>query len=88
MLREHNVHRPSVFEILDTVHTMRGTKSRFTYVRIRILLCSVFVAHKVLIRPHLQNKYSPHVLFPIRFLLLQRKTRQLQSNPQIPRVHV
>ncbi|PAV22841.1 serine threonine [Pyrrhoderma noxium] len=31
MLREHNVHRPSVFEILDTVHTMRGTKSRFTY---------------------------------------------------------
>lgn len=33
MLREHNVHRPSVFDILETVHTMRGTKSLFTYVR-------------------------------------------------------
>ncbi|KAL5519560.1 AKL1 [Sanghuangporus vaninii] len=31
MLREHNVHRPSVFEVLNTVHQMRGTKSRFTY---------------------------------------------------------
>ena len=32
MLREHGVHHPSVFEVLDTVHHMRGTKSRFTYV--------------------------------------------------------
>ncbi|EJC98674.1 uncharacterized protein FOMMEDRAFT_128984 [Fomitiporia mediterranea MF3/22] len=31
MLREHNAHRPSVFEVLETVHKMRGTKSRFTY---------------------------------------------------------
>ncbi|KAI5118386.1 hypothetical protein M0805_005848 [Coniferiporia weirii] len=31
MLQEHGAHRPSVFEILDTVHQMRGTKSRFTY---------------------------------------------------------
>ncbi|KAL5533626.1 hypothetical protein ACEPAG_86 [Sanghuangporus baumii] len=31
MLREHNVHRPSVFEVLNIVHQMRGTKSRFTY---------------------------------------------------------
>lgn len=32
MLREHGTQRPSVFEIQDTVHKMRGTKSRFTYV--------------------------------------------------------
>ncbi|KAH8111853.1 hypothetical protein DFH11DRAFT_1728982 [Phellopilus nigrolimitatus] len=31
MLREHGAHRPTVFEILDTVHQMRGTKSRFNY---------------------------------------------------------
>lgn len=34
MLREHGAHRPSVFEVLETVHKMRGTKSRFTYVRV------------------------------------------------------
>ncbi|KAK7695110.1 hypothetical protein QCA50_002300 [Cerrena zonata] len=31
MLREHGTQRPSVFEILNHVHTLRGTKSRFTY---------------------------------------------------------
>ncbi|KAF8921899.1 hypothetical protein CPB85DRAFT_1265030 [Mucidula mucida] len=31
MLREHGVHRPSVFELLDTVHRMRGSKSQFHY---------------------------------------------------------
>ncbi|THH08480.1 hypothetical protein EW145_g2682 [Phellinidium pouzarii] len=31
MLQEHGGHRPSVFETLETVHRMRGTKSRFTY---------------------------------------------------------
>lgn len=41
MLREHGVHRPTVFEILDTVHQMRGTKSRFTYVcEIEFYSCS------------------------------------------------
>ncbi|VDB84210.1 unnamed protein product [Peniophora sp. CBMAI 1063] len=33
MLREHGAQRPSVFELLDVVHRMRGTKSRFTYNR-------------------------------------------------------
>ncbi|KAI0032159.1 hypothetical protein K488DRAFT_50509 [Vararia minispora EC-137] len=33
MLREHGAHRPSVFDLLDVVHRMRGTKSRFTYKR-------------------------------------------------------
>ncbi|KAH0591149.1 hypothetical protein H2248_001248 [Termitomyces sp. 'cryptogamus'] len=31
MLQEHGVRRPSVFEILDHVHRLRGTKSRFKY---------------------------------------------------------
>lgn len=31
MLREHGTQRPTVFELLDQVHRMRGTKSRFTY---------------------------------------------------------
>lgn len=31
MLREHGAHRPSVFEILNHVHRLRGTQSRFTY---------------------------------------------------------
>lgn len=31
MLREHGTQRPSVFELLNTVHRLRGTKSRFTY---------------------------------------------------------
>ncbi|KAF9469769.1 hypothetical protein BDZ94DRAFT_1151605 [Collybia nuda] len=31
MLQEHGISRPSVFEILAHVHTLRGTKSRFQY---------------------------------------------------------
>lgn len=31
MLKEHGAQRPSVFEILQHVHNLRGTKSRFTY---------------------------------------------------------
>ncbi|CCA67746.1 related to serine/threonine kinase ARK1 [Serendipita indica DSM 11827] len=31
ILREYGTQRPSVFEILDTVHRMRGTKSRYRY---------------------------------------------------------
>jgi AP2-associated kinase len=31
MLREHGAQRPTVFEILNTVHRMRGTKSKFNY---------------------------------------------------------
>ena len=31
MLREHGAQRPAVFEILNNVHRLRGTKSRFTY---------------------------------------------------------
>jgi len=31
MLREHGTQRPTVFELLDQVHRIRGTKSRFTY---------------------------------------------------------
>lgn len=31
MLREHGAHRPSVFEILNQVHQLRGTKSQFHY---------------------------------------------------------
>ncbi|KAG2045116.1 hypothetical protein BDR03DRAFT_907797 [Suillus americanus] len=31
MLREHGTQRPTVFELLAQVHTIRGTKSRFTY---------------------------------------------------------
>ncbi|KLO07014.1 hypothetical protein SCHPADRAFT_923009 [Schizopora paradoxa] len=31
MLREHGAHRPTAFEVLNTVHAMRGTRSRFTY---------------------------------------------------------
>ncbi|KAI9508366.1 hypothetical protein F5148DRAFT_1355962 [Russula earlei] len=31
MLREHGSQRPTVFEILNTVHRIRGTKSKFTY---------------------------------------------------------
>ena len=31
MLREHGAQRPTAFEILNTVHRLRGTKSRFTY---------------------------------------------------------
>jgi len=34
MLRELGSQRPSVFEILDTVHKLRGTKSPFNYVSI------------------------------------------------------
>ncbi|TFY73605.1 hypothetical protein EWM64_g10406, partial [Hericium alpestre] len=30
MLREHGAQRPSVFEVLNAVHRMRGTKSKFT----------------------------------------------------------
>src|SRR3984957_6195694 len=32
MLREHGAQRPHVFEILDLVHRLRGTKSRYTYI--------------------------------------------------------
>ncbi|KAF4573306.1 hypothetical protein EYR36_007817 [Pleurotus pulmonarius] len=31
MLREHGVHRPTVFEVLEQVHRLRGTKSQFKY---------------------------------------------------------
>jgi AP2-associated kinase len=31
MLREHGAQRPTVFEVLNLVHRMRGTKSKFTY---------------------------------------------------------
>jgi len=31
MLREHGAQRPTTFEILNNVHRLRGTKSRFTY---------------------------------------------------------
>ncbi|TBU62506.1 hypothetical protein BD310DRAFT_918547 [Dichomitus squalens] len=31
MLKEHGAQRPTVFEILNHVHGLRGTKSRFTY---------------------------------------------------------
>lgn len=31
MLREHGAQRPTVFEVLNHVHILRGTKSRFTY---------------------------------------------------------
>ncbi|KAI6120690.1 hypothetical protein EDD16DRAFT_1574862 [Pisolithus croceorrhizus] len=31
MLREHGTQRPSVFELLEQLHIMRGTKSRFVY---------------------------------------------------------
>ncbi|KAF9654127.1 hypothetical protein BDM02DRAFT_3152589 [Thelephora ganbajun] len=31
MLREHGAQRPAIFEILNNVHRLRGTKSRFTY---------------------------------------------------------
>ncbi|KAJ8488742.1 hypothetical protein ONZ45_g13847 [Pleurotus djamor] len=31
MLREHGVHRPTAFELLDQVHRLRGTKSQFKY---------------------------------------------------------
>lgn len=31
MLQEHGISRPSVFELLAHVHTLRGTKSRFQY---------------------------------------------------------
>ncbi|KAH9962736.1 hypothetical protein BGW80DRAFT_1354206 [Lactifluus volemus] len=31
MLREHGAQRPTAFEILNTVHRMRGTKSKFNY---------------------------------------------------------
>lgn len=31
MLREHGTQRPTVFELLEHVHRLRGTKSRFTY---------------------------------------------------------
>ncbi|KAI0640129.1 hypothetical protein C8Q77DRAFT_1084816 [Trametes polyzona] len=31
MLKEHGTQRPTVFEILQHVHALRGTKSRFTY---------------------------------------------------------
>ena len=31
MLREHGAQRPTVFEILNVVHRIRGTKSKFTY---------------------------------------------------------
>ncbi|KAG8865474.1 hypothetical protein FRC20_009803 [Serendipita sp. 405] len=31
ILREYGTQRPTIFEILDTVHRMRGTKSRFRY---------------------------------------------------------
>jgi AP2-associated kinase len=31
MLLEHGAQRPAVFEILNVVHRMRGTKSKFTY---------------------------------------------------------
>lgn len=43
MLREHGVHRPSVFEVLDTVHRMRATKSRFTYVCIICNYCRTYL---------------------------------------------
>ena len=31
MLKEHGAQRPSVFEILQHVHNLRGTKSKFSY---------------------------------------------------------
>lgn len=31
MLREHGAQRPTVFEVLNNVHRLRGTKSRFAY---------------------------------------------------------
>ncbi|KAF8323689.1 kinase-like protein [Clavulina sp. PMI_390] len=34
MLREHGTQRPSVFDLLDQVHRMRGTQSKYRYVRL------------------------------------------------------
>jgi len=33
MLREHGTQRPTVFQLLEQVHQIRGTKSRYRYVR-------------------------------------------------------
>jgi AP2-associated kinase len=42
MLREHGTQRPNVFEILDVVHRMRGTKSSFRYVSNHRNTCATF----------------------------------------------
>ena len=34
MLREHGTQRPTVFQLLEQVHQIRGTKSRYPYVRL------------------------------------------------------
>ncbi len=34
MLREHGTQRPTVFQLLEQVHQIRGTKSRYRYVRL------------------------------------------------------
>ena len=34
MLREHGTQRPTVFQLLEQVHLIRGTKSRYRYVRL------------------------------------------------------
>ncbi len=34
MLREHGVQRPTVFDLLEQVHRLRGTKPLFRYVKL------------------------------------------------------
>jgi AP2-associated kinase len=41
MLREHGTQRPTVFQLLEQVHHIRGTKSRYRYVRLHNFPSSV-----------------------------------------------
>ncbi|KAF8971667.1 hypothetical protein BDZ97DRAFT_1136609 [Flammula alnicola] len=51
MLREHGAQRPTVFELLNHVHRLRGTKSKFSY--------NVPAPSPLLPRPHVQGKPPP-----------------------------
>ena len=56
MLREHGTQRPTVFQLLDQVHQIRGTKSRYRYVRLH--------SFSSLILPDLIQNTNPSPLPP------------------------
>ena len=63
MLREHGTQRPTVFQLLEQVHLIRGTKSRYRYVRLIVSLrWSCLTLSRIPTPLHsLQPKYPCHL---------------------------
>ncbi|KAJ7053987.1 hypothetical protein C8F01DRAFT_1064455 [Mycena amicta] len=77
MLREHGHQRPTVFELLNNVHRLRGTKSQFTYT----------IPTPQPLSPRVQTQFSaPSPSNPLESTITYRSQQQAQASPKNPGV--